>query len=107
MKLKTTVDVTCPIQGKVEGYTGKLIGELLTVVMYPSVVASWQYKKEDGTPILTGEPIRLTSEQADALLLGNPITSMEVSEQVFYGAMRVEMASAFEITTNQIETINE
>lgn len=104
MKIKTTVDVTCPIQGKVQGYTGKLIGELLTVVMYPSVVASWQYCKEDGTPILTGEPLRLTNEQADALLT-SPITSMAVAENVFYGAMKVEMASTFEISVNDIEII--
>ena len=105
MKIKTTVDVTCPIQGKVQGYTGKLIGELLTVVMYPSVVASWQYCKEDGTPILTGEPLKLTSEQVDAILSATPINSMEVAEQVFYGTMKVEMADTFSIQVNQFENI--
>ena len=104
MKIKTTVDVTCPIQGKVQGYTGKLIGELLTVVMYPSVVASWQYCKEDGTPILTGEPLKLTNEQAD-LLLTTPISSMAVAEQVFYGAMKAQMADTFSIQANQFENI--
>ena len=104
MKIKTTVDVTCPIQGKVQGYTGKLIGELLTVVMYPNAVASWQYCKEDGTPILRGEPLKLTNEQAD-LLLTTPITSMAVAEQVFYGAMKVEMAETFSIEVTDFENI--
>lgn len=105
MRIKTTVDVTCPIQGKVEGYTGKLIGKLLKVEMYPSVAADWEYQKEDGTPILTGEPIRLTNEQADALL-STPISSMAVAEQVFYGAMKVEMANTFSINVNQFVNIN-
>ena len=103
MKIKTTVDVTCPVKGKVESYTGKLIGNLLTVVMYPSVVANWEYQKEDGTPIMSGTT-SFTKEQADDLLT-SPITSMEVAEQVFYGAMKVEMASTFGVSLADFENI--
>jgi hypothetical protein len=46
----------------------------------------------------------LTNEQADALL-STPITSMEVAEQVFYGAMKVEMASTFGIKVNNFVNI--
>jgi hypothetical protein len=103
MKIKTTVDVSCPIKGKVEVYTGKLIGNLLTVVMFPNAVANWEYQKEDGTPIMSGTST-FTTEQADALLT-SPITSMEVAEQVFYGAMKVEMAQTFGISVNDFENI--
>ena len=103
MKIKTTVDVNCPIQGKVESYNGKLVGKLLTVVMFPNAVANWEYQKEDGTPIMSGTST-FTTEQADALL-ASPITSMEVAEQVFYGAMKVEMAQTFGISVSQIENI--
>jgi hypothetical protein len=105
MKLKTIVNVTCSENGKVQPYNGKVIGKLLTVIMFPMLQVSWQYQKEDGTPLLTGATT-LTNEEAD-LLLTTPITSIEVAEQVFYGAMRVEMASAFEISVNQIEEIND
>ena len=101
MKLKTTVDVTCSEQGKVAPYTGKLIGQLLNVVMYPQVSSNWEYQKEDGTPILSGT-LFLTNEEAD-LLLTTPISSMAVAEQVFYGAFRIEMAEVFGISVNDIE----
>jgi hypothetical protein len=103
MKVKTTVDVNCPIKGKVEIYNGKLIGNLLTVVMFPNAVANWEYQKEDGTPIMSGTST-FTTEQADALLT-SPITSMEVAEQVFYGAMKVEMAQTFGISVNDFVNI--
>lgn len=103
MELKTKVNVTCSENGKVQPYNGKVIGKLLTVVMFPSVQACWEYKKEDGTILMSGV-LSLTNEQADALLT-NPISSMMVAEQVFYGAFRVEMASTFGITTSQIEIV--
>jgi hypothetical protein len=103
MKIKTTVDVTCSEQGKVAPYNGKLIGKLLNVVMYPQVASNWEYQKEDGTPILSGT-LFLTNEQAD-LLLTTPITSMAVAEQVFYGAMKVEMAETFGILVTDFENI--
>jgi len=101
--IKTTVNVNCPIQGKVEVYNGELIGKLLTLVMYPSVSANWEYQKADGTPIMSGT-LNLTNEQADALLT-TPISSMAVAEQVFYGAMKVEMASTFGISVNDFVNV--
>ena len=71
--------------------------------MFPNAVANWEYQKEDGTPIMSGTST-FTTEQADALL-ASPITSMEVAEQVFYGAMKVEMASTLNISVGQIENI--
>lgn len=103
MKIKTTVDVSCPIKGSVQIYTGKLIGNLLTVVMFPNAVANYEYQKEDGTVIFS-DTETFTKEQADALL-ASPINSMEVAEQVFYGAMKVKMASTFGITVNDFENI--
>lgn len=103
MKIKTTVDVSCPIKGSIQIYTGKLIGNLLTVVMYPNAVANYEYQKEDGTVIFSGNK-PFTTEQANALL-ASPITSMEVAEQVFYGAMKVEMASTFGIEVTDFENI--
>jgi hypothetical protein len=103
MKLKTKVDVTCSEAGKVQPYTGKVLGELLVVVMFPQVRVNWEYQKEDGTPILSGVT-EFTTEQADELLT-TPITSIEVAKEVFYNAMKIEMASAFDIKTNQIESI--
>lgn len=104
MELKTKVNVTCSEQGKVAPYNGKLVGKLLTVVMYPRVSACWEYRKEDGTPILSGTSV-FTNEQADDLLT-NPITSIEVAEQVFYGAMKVEMATTFGITLANIDIVS-
>jgi hypothetical protein len=101
MYLKTKIDVTCSEVGSVQPYTGKVVGKLLVVVMFPSVEASWEYQKDDETILMSGV-INLTNEQADELLT-TPITSMEVAEQVFYSAMQVEMASAFNINVNQIE----
>lgn len=103
MKIKTTVDITCSEQGKVAPFTGIVEGKLLNVVMYPQAQACWQYSKEDGTHLLGGV-LKLTSEQADALLT-TPITSMEVAEQVFYGAMKVEMAETFGILVTDFENI--
>jgi len=101
--IKTTVEVNCPVRNKVEIYTGELIGKLYNVVMYPSVSANWEYQKADGTPIMSGT-LFLTNEQADALL-ATPITSMAVAEQVFYGAMKVEMASTFGISVNDFVNV--
>ena len=101
MKLKTKIDVICSEVGNVQPYNGKVIGRLLSVVMFPEVRAGWEYQKEDETILMSGV-INLTNEQADELLT-TPITSMEVAEEVFYGAMQVEMASAFNINVNQIE----
>ena len=101
MELKTLVNVTCSENGKVQPYTGLVVGKLLSVQMYPIVKAVWGYYKEDNT-LLISDIFTLTNEQANEMLT-TPITSMEVAEDVFYNAMRIEMAQTFGIETNQIE----
>lgn len=101
--VKTTLNVTCPEKGKVQPYVGKVIGKLLTVVMKPSLAVNWEYQKEDGTPLMSGTE-NYTMEQANAMLT-TPITSMEVADVVFYGAMKVEMASTFGIEVTDFENI--
>lgn len=101
MKAITTVDVTCPEQGKVQPYVGKVQGVLLTVVMLPSVQANWEYQKEDGTPILTGTTT-IDEATGNAVLGANQIDSMSKAEQVFYGTLKAEMALTFGIDESEI-----
>jgi len=104
MKAITTVNVSCPEQGKVQPYNGILVGKLLTVVMLPSVQANWEYQKEDGTPLMSGTTT-IPNEVADVVLGANPIDSMSKADEVFYGVLRQEMATTFGIELEEIEIV--
>lgn len=101
MRAITTVNVTCPEQGKVQPYNGILVGKLLTVVMYPSVQANWEYQKEDGTPLMSGTST-IDNATANSILGLTPIDSMSKAEEVFYGTLKAEMASTFGIELDEI-----
>lgn len=101
MRAITTVNVTCPEKGKVQPYNGILVGKLLTVVMYPSVQANWEYQKEDGTPLMSGTST-IDNATANSILGATPIDSMSKAEEVFYNTLKVEMASTFGIELDEI-----
>ena len=112
MKLKTTVDVTCAEQGKTIPYVGKLVGTVLTRVPNGdgSLTINIEYQKEDLTPLMSIVKT-YSAESVETLYqeIKNEITSnlngvLSLNEQIMF-AFKIEMASTFSISVNNIEII--
>lgn len=109
--LKTTVEVSCNQQGKATPTQAKVIGSLGTrVIKSDGIEVGYKYATESGEAILNSAST-YTWEEVNALwevVKGDvPLDSTfeELLDVAFLQAFKIEMASTFSITTNQIEIV--
>lgn len=109
--LKTKVEVTCNLQGKATPTTAKVVGVLKTrVIKGQGIEVGYEYKTESDEPILMSATT-YTWDEVNALwevIKGNvPLDSTfeELLDVAFLQAFKIEMASTFGITINQIEIV--
>ena len=112
MILKTNINVTCSENSKATPHIGIVIGKILSVgiVDFSTFNINFQYEKEDGTYLMSGNKI-YTKEEINnfyELVSDNLPESIDWTtdrENEFYTAFKFEMADTFSIEINEIETI--
>jgi len=110
--IKSLVNVTCSETNKAVPYTGKIIGKIVCINIedFSSYQIFYEYKKEDDTILISGVKI-LTDVEINYFhnsIGGDLPASVNWTtdrKNEFYEAFKVEMASTFGITTEQIENI--
>lgn len=110
-KLKTTVEVTCNLQGKALPTQAIVIGELGIKTIKPlGIEVGFFYKTEDGEAVLYGTntynwvTVNALWESVKSLVPVNS-TFEELLNISFLEAFKIEMADTFGIATSQIEEV--
>ena len=106
--LKTTVEVTCNLQGKAIPTQAKVVGKLGTKVLRSNgIEVGFEYKTESGEPVVMGATT-YTWEQVNALWevvkvsVPAEATFEELINIAFLEAFKIEMADTFGITVSDI-----
>lgn len=109
--LKTTVTVSCNLQGKAMPTQAKVVGKLGTKVLRDNgIEVGFDYRTEAGELVVSGANT-YTWEQVNALWevvkpsVPADATFEELINVAFLEAFKIEMADTFGITTNEIEEV--
>ncbi len=112
--LKTTVAVGCSKKGEVTPYNGIVVSSLgeRTFDENSSIKVDVRYYDEEGGFLMRKTPV-YSKEQVNALYelvkgsIPSDATFSDLFETALISAQKIEMASTFGITVNQIEEVTE